>query len=407
MHVILVEPAFPPNQREFVRGLKSVGCAVSAIGERPAEYLDSELKRWLTWYEQVPSVCDHGSMYKATRRLQSKGWIDRMEATVEAHMMIAAKVREECGIPGLSVSTTLACRDKPTMKEVLRQAGIPCAKSTGATKPAEVKAFAQAVGYPIIVKPRDGAGASGAYRIDDDASFDKVMVECGLAHQEFPVAVEEFLEGHEGFFDTISVNGNVVHEFISHYYPNVLHAMRTRWISAQVVTTNRIEAEGYTEVRKMGRRVIEALGITTAATHMEWFFTPKGLMFSEIGCRPPGVGMWDIYAAANEMDIYAEWGRAIGGLPAGTRPSRRFAGGMIALRPDRDGRILGYEGRDDLFRDLGEFIIAAHFPEPGTPTQPVEAGYKANAWVQLKHPDYDGLREMLNLVGEKVKVRAG
>ena len=37
----------------------------------------------------------------------------------------------------------------------------------------------------------------------------------------------------------------------------------------------------------MGQRVIEALGIGTSATHMEWFFGPKGLRFSEIGCRPP------------------------------------------------------------------------------------------------------------------------
>jgi hypothetical protein len=43
----------------------------------------------------------------------------------------------------------------------------------------------------------------------------------------------------------------------------------------------------------------EALGIGTAATHMEWFFGPKGLKFSEIGCRPPGVGHWDVYCAAN------------------------------------------------------------------------------------------------------------
>jgi hypothetical protein len=40
---------------------------------------------------------------------------------------------------------------------------------------------------------------------------------------------------------------------------------------------------------------------------MEWFFGPKGLKFSEIGCRPPGVGVWDLYAAANEIDIYREW----------------------------------------------------------------------------------------------------
>jgi hypothetical protein len=37
---------------------------------------------------------------------------------------------------------------------------------------------------------------------------------------------------------------------------------------------------------------------------------------------------------------------------------------------------------------------------------PVEAGYMANAWVRMKHPDYDELRRMLDAVGETVQVHA-
>ncbi|MEN0063743.1 MAG: hypothetical protein AAGA48_16440 [Myxococcota bacterium] len=47
-----------------------------------------------------------------------------------------------------------------------------------------------------------------------------------------------------------------------------------------------------------------------------------------------------------------------------------------------------------------------HLPEPGTPTQPVENGYLANAWVCVKDPDYDRLRDILNHIGETVKVWA-
>ena len=30
----------------------------------------------------------------------------------------------------------------------------------------------------------------------------------------------------------------------------------------------------------------------------------------------------------------------------------------------------------------------------------------ANAWMRLRHPDYDELRAMMNRIGEVVKVRA-
>jgi hypothetical protein len=220
------------------------------------------------------------------------------------------------------------------------------------------------------------------------------------------VAVEEYVEGHEGFYDTITINGQVVHEFVTHYYPNVLEAMRTRWISPQFVTTNRLDDAGYRELKQMGQAVVRALGIGTSATHMEWFFGPKGLRFSEIGCRPPGVRAWDLYAAANDLDIYREWAMAVVHGRPSQQPSRRYSAGMIALRPDHDGVIAGYEGVDELQARYGDSVIDAHLPPPGTATQPVEAGYMANAWVRMRHPDYDTLREMLDDVGQTLHVRA-
>ena len=197
-----------------------------------------------------------------------------------------------------------------------------------------------------------------------------------------PAAIEEFVEGHEGFYDTLSVDGEARHDFISHYFPNVLEGMRARWISPQIVATNRMDAPGYEDVREMGRRVSTALGIETAATHMEWFFGPKGLKFSEIGVRPPGVGQWDSYAAGNEFDIYRDWAMAV-------CHGRTEAASVAALRL-RDHRAPAGPGRADrgvrggverVFEEFGDLVVGSHFPEPGTPTQGVEAGYMANAWI--------------------------
>jgi carbamoylphosphate synthase large subunit len=406
MNIIFIEPSFPYNQREFVRGLHAAGAKVIGIGERPAAHLGNELKSWLGDYVQVSSVVHEPSLLKAVRAIQRSVWVDRLETTVEAHIMAAATVREATGIPGTSVETAFLCRDKPAMKEVLRNAGIPCAQSTRANTPQDARDFAAAVGYPLIVKPPAGAGAAATFRVSDDQDLQRVIHESGLA-DGCPVAVEEFIEGHEGYLDTLAVNGEVSHEFITHYYPNVLLAMRERWISPQMVTTNRISAPGYREVRKMARDVIKVLDIGTSATHMEWFAGPKGLRFSEIGCRPPGVGQWDVYNAANEFDLYFEWAHALIHGKVHSKPSRRYAAGMIALRPQADGRISGYSGVDTISRKYGECIVAAHFPDPGTPTQPVEGGYMANAWMRMRHPDYDQLRSILDDVGETIKVHAG
>lgn len=407
MHVVFLEPSFPRNQREFVRALREVGATVSAIGESPVKGLDSEVKSWLVAYEEVPSVTNGEALLEAVKRIQSRSWVDRLETTVEAHIMPCAWVREQCSIPGTSTRTAWLCRDKPAMKDALREAGVATAESLGTSDPAEARAFAERVGYPVILKPRDGAGAAGTYRADDAASMETAITGSGLAAGA-GVACEEFVEGHEGFLDTLTVNGKIVHEFVSHYYPNVLEAMRERWISPQIIATNQVEeGDTYDEVRALSRRVQEVLGVETSATHMEWFFGPKGLKFSEIGCRPPGVGMWDVYAAANEIDIYREWAHLVVHEKPEQRLSRRFAAGMVALRPSQDGTIARFEGREEMERRFGAHLIDSHFPAPGTPTQGVEAGYHANAWVRARHESFDKLKAILDWVGENVKVIAG
>ena len=87
MHVVFVEPNFPPNQRNFPRALHAVGAKVTGIGERPVEYLDQEMKHWLHAYEQVPTVVHEGSLLETVRKIQKREWVDRLETTVEARSL--------------------------------------------------------------------------------------------------------------------------------------------------------------------------------------------------------------------------------------------------------------------------------------------------------------------------------
>ncbi len=405
MNIVFVEPAFPQNQRRFVAALAGVGAHVIGVGESPESHLGDELRGQMAGYYQVSNVTDTHQLDAAVAWAQGQMWVDRLESTIESHQMAAAQVRQARGIPGTTVRTTWLCRDKPSMKEALRRAGVPTAASSAADNADEVREFARREGYPLILKPRAGAGAQGTVRVDDDCGLESAL---GSFDGAESIAVEEFVEGHEGFYDTITVDGHVVHDWATHYYPNVLEAMRHRWISPQFVTTNRIDqAPFYAEVREMGAQVIRALGITTSATHLEWFFGPKGLRFSEIGCRPPGVGAWDLYSAANEVDVYREWAHGlVHGRPERAM-SRAWSAGIVALRPDQDGQIRGFTGIDDIRARHGEWVIDAHLPEPGSPTQGVEAGYLTNAWVRMRHPDYDTLRDLLDETGRTVHVHAG
>jgi hypothetical protein len=399
-------PNFPVNQRFFVRALHAAGAQVTGIGDVPAEYLDHELKGWMSAYEHVPSLADEEAVRAAVRRCQARGWVDRLECTVENIMLTTARVRETTGIPGLSVEQVTLCRDKYEMKRFLRSRGIPCARNAAVNTEEEAWAFVREVGYPVILKPRDGAGAHDTFKASDDASMREALAGVGIGHPRRFVTVEEFVTGHEGFYDTLTCNGEVVFEAVSHYYPNVLEAMRNRWISPYIITTNRVGADGYDELKVMGRKVIREFQLQTSPTHMEWFFGPTGLSFGEIGARPPGVRFWDLYCWANDMDLYQEWANALVHGRCRPQPSRRYSAGLLSLRPSQDGRITGYSGLEEIQRTVGRWIGEVHLPAVGSRTQDVGAGYMAHAWMHIRHPDYDECRKLLDYVGQTVRVWA-
>lgn len=406
MHVLFVAPNFPANQRQFVRALHQVGARVTGIGDVPLDWIDPELKGWLYGYEHVASLADENALTNAVRRVQKREWVDRLECTIEAHMIPTARVREATTIPGLSVDQVMLCRDKFIMKQYLRERGIPCARNAAVDTAEDARRFVRSVGYPVIIKPRDGAGAAGTSRVDDDAGLERVLAETGVGRNRTFITIEEFMSGHEGFYDTLTVNGEVVFEAISHYYPNVLDAMRNRWISPYIVTTNRLDAPGYDELKYMGRKVIREMALGTTPTHMEWFFGNKGLSFSEIGARPPGVRFWDLYCWANDMDLYVEWAKAIVHGAARPRPSRAYSAGLISIRPSQDGRITGYSGLDELHRRYGQWLGEVHMPAVGSRTAEVGAGYMGHGWLHVRHPDYDECRAMLDWIGQNVKLWA-
>jgi biotin carboxylase len=402
MHVLFLAPDTHIYNHGFVRGLASIGARISAIGPAPRERLPQGLAAMLAGYHACPRILDDQDLLEHARALAGGGSFDRIETIDEPLVEPAARLREVLGVPGLSLATARLCRDKVAMKEFLRGHGIACAQSAGASSAAEVQAFAERVGFPIIVKPVAGFGTLDTYRVASRTELDAILAKLkpGEARR---VACEEFVEGHEGFFDTMVDDHGVRFEFASHYYPSCLEAANDRKVAPQIAVTNRIEQDGYRELRAMGKKVVELLGLRNTGTHMEWFFGPKGLKFSEIGARPAGERIWDMYGVANDFDVYREWALAISGRASERGPSRRLAAGSVQIRPDRDGKITGHSGLEEARRRFASLVYECEIPQPGTPTKPLDKGWLCNTWFRLRHEDYDRVREVMTELGRLVK----
>ena len=140
MNVIFLEPSFPTNQPVRPHALREAGATVIGIGERPVDWLDGEVHDWLAHYEQVSSVVDE-FLIDTVRRIQGHVWVDRLEATIEAHVMAVAGGVHDPGHVGAHL-----CRDKPAMKEAL-------ARRRGAVRPLRRRAPATGRSSPTSASP--------------------------------------------------------------------------------------------------------------------------------------------------------------------------------------------------------------------------------------------------------------
>ncbi|MCI0584743.1 MAG: hypothetical protein L0227_17965, partial [Chloroflexi bacterium] len=165
MNVLMLSPGYPAEMRQFSRGLAEVGARVIGVGDQPRDSLPPVVLASLAAYVQVGDLWDEDRVIDLVRRLDAEQPIHRVECLWEVGMLLAARLREALGVPGLSVEETVPFRDKEIMKRVLDAAGIRTPRHARVRTAEEARRFAQAIGYPVILKPIAGAGSTDTYPV--------------------------------------------------------------------------------------------------------------------------------------------------------------------------------------------------------------------------------------------------
>src|SRR3982750_3480470 len=122
MNVVMLSPGYPAEMAYFTRALAGVGARVIGVGDQPPHALPDAARESLAHYEHV-NLADEGAVLEALRGLSRHASVDQVECLWEPYMLLAARIREMFGLPGLSVEQTVPFRDKETMKRALDAGG--------------------------------------------------------------------------------------------------------------------------------------------------------------------------------------------------------------------------------------------------------------------------------------------
>ena len=383
MNLVFISPHFPDTYWHFCAGAKANGVNVLGIADTPYEHLPQVLKDSLTDYYKVNDLEDYDEVYRAVAWFAHKyGKIDWLESNNEYWLEQDARLRTDFNIEsGIRTDRIASIRNKSEMKKYYALGGIPTARQVkGSEGRKAVKAFVKKTGYPVIAKPDSGMGASGTFKIRNDAELDTWFEEHKDNFQYF--VIEEFITGLLVSYDAI-FNSRMEPVFENNsVFPTPVMDIVHQNLDTCYYCNKTVPRK----LSEIGRRTVKAFGIKSRFVHLEYFQLDRdreGLgkkgdyVGLEVNMRPPGGFTPDMMNYAHHTDVFQIWadmvafdearkplGEEAFCAYAARRDGKRYRHGDADIRA-RYGDAVCFAGRvpEALSDDLGNFCYMVRLRE--------------------------------------------
>ena len=303
---VFVSPHFPHTYWQFCDRLHRNGINVLGIGDAPYDSLEAPLKAALTEYYRVDSLEDYDQVYRAVAFFAFRyGRIDWIESMNEYWLEQDARLRTDFNVTtGIRTDRIGFIKEKSLMKQLYLQAGIPTARQHVVSRREEGKAFVRTVGYPVIVKPDVGVGATHTWKLENDADLDAFYDNPPAV----PYVMEEFIQGEICSYDAILDSGC-----------EPLFESMTVWPPVMDIVNKDLDLMYYTcpevpeKLRELGRKTVKAFGVDRRFVHLEFFRLTKArkglgkagdFVALEVNMRPAGGYTPDMMDFAHSTDVY-------------------------------------------------------------------------------------------------------
>jgi hypothetical protein len=403
---VLVAPFFQANTLRYLRALCALpGVRPAVITSDSVARLPPDVRGALAGFARVQNSLDGRQITQACHDLKRQlGPIDALLGPLEQLQVPLAEARDACDIPGMRSVQARNFRDKAQMKDVLRQAGVPCARHRLVESDADAWEFVSLVGYPIIVKPIDGLGSKGTHRIRTEADLRQAL-KALRPSLERPVQAEEFVTGQENTFETVTIAGQPVWHSGTHYLPGPLEVLENPWMQYCVMLPREEDLPEFTAFRDTNTLALTALGMETGLSHMEWFQRQDGThCVSEVGARPPGVHIMPMMSLVNGTDMVEAWTRLM--VLGEFKPLRRQAAAGVAFfrGQGRGGRVKAVHGLREAHEEVGRYVVDRELPRAGMAKAD---SYEGEGWAIVSAPDTRTVQHALKRLVSLVRVELG
>ena len=343
---VFISPNFPTNYWKFCHELKNNGLNVLGVGDQPYDELSQELKGSLTEYYKVDSLENYDEVYRAVAFFAFKyGRIHWLESNNEYWLEENARLRTDFHITsGFQIEDMPRVKYKSQMKDYYEKAGIPTARYHMVDDEAGCMRFIKKVGWPVIVKPDNGVGASHTYKLN---SQEELRAFLARRDPQISFIMEEFIYATVNSYDAIiDSQGNPLFETGNITPMSIMDIVNNEDNSIYYILKT-LPAD----TRKAGRAVVKSFGVKSRFVHFEFFrldrdqagMGKKGdIVALEVNMRPCGGFTPDMMNFAHSTNVYKIWADMIA-FDQSTVPLGEHAFCAFAGRRDGKNFVMDHE----------------------------------------------------------------
>ena len=354
-NVVFISPNFPTNYWQFCRELKNNGMNVLGIGDAPYDGLSDELKGSLNEYYKVNSLENYDEVYRAVAYFIFRyGRIDWLESNNEYWLEQDAQLRTDFRIAsGFQTDDIPRVKYKSKMKAFYQQAGIPTARYHLVDDEQGCLDFIREVGWPVVVKPDNGVGASDTHKLSSEEDLKRFLAN----RQNTTYIMEEFIYAEVNSYDAIiDSQGEPIFET-----GNVTPMSIMDIVNQEDNSIYYIVRDLPADTRKAGRATVKSFGVRSRFVHFEFFrltqdqegMGKKGdVVALEVNMRPCGGFSPDMMNFANSTNVYKIWADMIA-FDQSTAETGEHA--YCAYAGRRDGKNFALD-HEDIMEKYGEHM---------------------------------------------------
>lgn len=354
----------------------SINTALLCIGAGPEQVPAIELGRRMGYRV----VALDGNPQAPGLRCADNGIVVDLRNT-EAVIGIAREVNASCIVPvplgavlttvgavndamrwrGISHQSAVACTDKIVMRRALSKGGVRQPSFRITHSPNDVRAAAQAIDLPVVLKPIRGSGSRGVALINSEADL-KLMLTKAQATGQFEVAggmmVESALPGSEYGVDAVVVGGECT---VLSVRAKVICPPPHR-VAIEYTGPMPISPTLFVEVQATIQTAVRALELNDCLVHADILLDVQKSSVSliEISGRPSGFGLGlEMLPACLGINPVEQMIRMLLGQSFSFKPRMARVGRLKGLF-DRPGKLLAV-GDLNAARELPG-VLSIHLP---------------------------------------------